>query len=108
VCKKAAHNADFCGDLHLVLDKKSEIDKQEKSKQERNYTSLKPRSKEKKTQAWVAQDDCEIAVDDILNNQNMDEYFDNIEQLIWEYYNQNGLEEIDFSDLEEQEFEQEF
>jgi ribosomal protein L5 len=65
--------------------------KQEKYQQDRNYTASRPRSKKKKTQAWLNQEDCEIAVDDILNNEKMDEFLDNLEIMIWEYRDQNGI-----------------
>jgi hypothetical protein len=33
----------------------------------------------------VQQEDCEIAVDDILNNEKMDEFIENLEMMVWEY-----------------------
>jgi hypothetical protein len=50
----------------------------------------------------VQQEDCEIAVDDILNNEKMDEFIENLEMMVWEYRDQNGIRnEEDFSEEDE-------
>jgi hypothetical protein len=50
----------------------------------------------------VQQEDCEIAVDDILNNEKMDEYIDNLEMMVWEYRDYNGIRNEEDFMLEEE------